>query len=56
MSSRYGATSRPLALDRPRVLGLAGHPGLYREPDRVQLGFPEFYYWMWHSGLLDITE
>lgn len=42
-------------IERPRVMRLAGHPGLYRESDRVQLAFPDFYYWLWHSGLLDIT-
>ena len=45
-----------LGLERPRILGLADHPGLYRESDRIQLSFPDFYYWMWHSGFLDITE
>ncbi len=45
-----------LGLERPRVLGLAGHPGLYRESDRVQLSVPDLYYWMWQNGFLDINE
>ena len=45
-----------LGPERPRVLGLAGHPGLYRESDRIQLSVPDHYYWMWHGGFLDINE
>ncbi len=45
-----------LGFERPRVLGLADHPGLYRESDRVQLSYPAFYYWMWHTGLLDLSD
>jgi hypothetical protein len=45
-----------LGVERPRVLGLADHPGLYRQADRVQLSLPIFYYWLWHGGLLEIGE
>ena len=24
--------------------------------DRVQLSFPDLYYWLWHRGSLDISE
>jgi hypothetical protein len=38
------------------VLGLADHAGLYRESDDVQLSYPDLYYWLWHSGALDIED
>jgi hypothetical protein len=45
-----------LGLAGSRVLDLSDHAGLYRESDDVQLSYPDLYYWLWHSGALDIAD
>ena len=45
-----------LGIEQPSILGLMRHPSLYRESDQVQLSYPLFYFWLWHAGLLDITD